>query len=276
LEIEKMFRSLLLLSSVALLPASLGSKVCPVSFHESWPNGAKGNIDIVVNADEKEDKSNWSGWKIVLTFDRPVQHINTGQGKDNRCDGMKCEFVTRNWIPKQAKLDLRFDINFQTSRSKFTASNVVSVKIASTEKDEKNRIYHEMCTELEQLKQQTVEKVVPPCDTDFVKIKNVFGNNAGYSASMYLVSPSSTQIVNYGVKIKMSNPFYQVNVYNAKNPNCDKSTKTCTFRNHEGHANAALVPGNPPKEFGFQVDHPTNKPSYIDEMIVEGKTICKN
>lgn len=237
-----------------------------------------GNIDVVVNADGEEDPSNWPGWKLVLTFDRNVQHINTAHGKDSRCSGKKCEFVSRNWVAKQdqgPKLDLQFDINFQGG-SKLTESNVVSVNIASTENDEEDRIYHEMCTKDEPEILQIVKDVPPPCDTKFVKINDVWGNQAGYTASMYLVNPTDESIVNYGVKIIMSNPFSQVNIYNAKHPKCDKATKTCDFRNYEGHRNAALVKGAPPKEFEFQVDHPANKPANIDEILVEGKTICKN
>jgi len=235
-----------------------------------------GNIDIVVNADEDEDPSQWPGWKLVLTFDKNIQHINTGHGKDNKCYGKKCEFVSRDWVAKQGpKLDLGFQIDFQGG--KITKNNVVSVKIASTtEKEEKNRIYHEMCTKDEPVKLQIVENVIPPCDTDFVDITNEYGNGAGYDARMKLISPLGKSIVNYGVKIIMSNPC-KVNVFNAKHLKCDEAKKTCNFRNYEDHANAALIPGNPPKEFGFNVNHPHDKPScYIDEVIVEGITICKN
>ena len=77
-----MFGSVLLVSSlvVAFFGFTSGYKVnCPVSYTESWGNGAKGKVDVDINAAE-----NWQAWKVVLTFDKKVNVIDAFQGRSSR------------------------------------------------------------------------------------------------------------------------------------------------------------------------------------------------
>jgi len=267
-----MFRStlLFLLSSFALFGLTFGSKInCPVSFYERWTNGAKGKVDVEVNANSKKEKSTWPGWKLVLTFDKKIDVIDGFHGKNDKCDGKICSFVSDNWIAKQNKdfkLALGFVITHQPMRQK---PKVIGAKIASTELDEKHRTYYDLCPKEEPIVIKPRKKNdYPKCDEKFFKITSRQHNKAGYNGKLFLIHPRT--ILNYRVEVKMSKPFNQMSVFNGKGHKC--SGKKCTFRNHEW--NAQLIQGKP-KAFEFNINYPANKHTYLAQMKINGRIICR-
>lgn len=100
---------------------------CPaVVMHHPWPGGRNGNARFQVPA-------NLNGWKLVLTFDRPVTRLNPYNGMNAKCDGNQCSFTNQGYNKKQKKgasMDLGFGIDFNGS----DAPEVVSAQIVKNKR----------------------------------------------------------------------------------------------------------------------------------------------
>jgi len=254
---------------VALTTATAEDAPCPaVTFGHSWGNGRNGEIKF-------ESPEQMRGWKVTLTFDKPVSHIHPHKGKDGRCDGKVCTFSARNFNKNKEvgeEIYVDFGINFDHRSGK---PSLVSAAINNQKFHNSEDI--DLCA-LPAPEEPTTTTPTPgdeaptttglptttlPEEDKCYEIDNAWGN--GLTAKLLL--KSDTLLKNFKVEVTFDNDFTDFNVYNGKDKSCDG--RTCEFSSRQW----AKVRPNQVKKMGFGLQFNGAKPDIISVKL-NGVELC--
>ena len=94
--LQKKSQMLIIGSILLLLHQVQGDCSNENKFTSSWGTGANGAFSF------KVPESTTTGWKIQVTFDKPVTNLNVWNGQNEQCNGNVCTFYNKNWNKRQS------------------------------------------------------------------------------------------------------------------------------------------------------------------------------